>query len=60
MSTISGGAWDEAWADQVQAPLGTHSAALLGRRTFIQNKRAAARPKDLADIDALECGPADP
>jgi hypothetical protein len=28
----------------------------LGRRTFLRNKRAAGRPKDLADIDALELG----
>jgi hypothetical protein len=56
MSAISGVEWDEAWADRVAAPLGTHAVALLGRRTFIQNKRAAGRPKDLADIDALESG----
>jgi hypothetical protein len=54
MSTISGVEWDEAWADHVQAPLGSHTVALLGRQTFIQNKRAAGRPKDLADIDALQ------
>lgn len=59
MSTISGVEWDDAWADHVQAPLGAHPVALLGRRTFIQNKRAAGRPKDLADIDALESGSAD-
>jgi hypothetical protein len=59
MSTISGVEWDEAWADRVQAPLGAHTVALLGRRTFIQNKRAAGRPKDLADIDALASGPVD-
>jgi hypothetical protein len=54
MSTISGVEWEEAWTDRVQAPLGTHTAPLLGRRTFLKNKRAAGRPKDLADIDALE------
>jgi hypothetical protein len=59
MSTISGVEWDEAWADHVRAQLGRHSVALLGRRTFLQNKRAAGRPKDLADIDALESGSAD-
>ena len=56
MSTISGVDWDEAWADRVDAPFGSHVVALLGRRTFIQNKRAAGRPKDLADVDALESG----
>ena len=56
MSAISGVEWDDAWADRVNGPLGSHTVALLGRRTFILNKRAAGRPKDLADIDALESG----
>jgi hypothetical protein len=56
MSTISGVEWDDAWNDRVDAQFGSHTAPLLGRRTFIQNKRAAGRPKDLADIDALESG----
>jgi hypothetical protein len=54
MSTISGVEWDDVWADRVQAQLGSHTVPLLGRKTFIQNKRAAGRPKDLADIDALK------
>jgi len=33
-----------------------HDVAFLGRETFLKNKRAARRPKDLADIDALEYG----
>jgi hypothetical protein len=36
--------------------VGAHAVAFLGRETFLQNKRAAARPKDLADFDALEPG----
>ena len=28
----------------------------IGRAALIQNKRAAARPKDLADVAALEAG----
>jgi hypothetical protein len=30
--------------------------SFLGRETFLRTKRAAGRPKDLADIDALEPG----
>jgi hypothetical protein len=56
MSGISGVEWAEAWADRVETPLGSHRVPLLGRKTFLQNKRAAGRPKDLADIDALESG----
>ena len=56
MSTISGVEWDEVWADRVEGPFGRHSVAFLGRETFLRNKRAAGRPKDLADIDALRPG----
>jgi hypothetical protein len=56
MSTISGVEWGEVWSDRVEGPLGSHSVQFLGRETFLRNKRAAGRPKDLADIDALEPG----
>jgi hypothetical protein len=56
MSAISGVEWDEVWADRAEGPLGHHSVHFLGRATLLRNKRAAARPKDLADIDALRRG----
>jgi hypothetical protein len=33
---------------------GGHEVAFLGREAFLQNKRSSARPKALADIDALD------
>lgn len=56
MSAISGVGWDAAWSDRVEGPLGRHIVPFLGRESFLRNKRAAGRPKDLADIDALEPG----
>jgi hypothetical protein len=56
MSAISGVAWDEAWSGRMEGALGRHSVQFLGREAFLRNKRAAGRPKDLADIDALESG----
>jgi hypothetical protein len=56
MSTISGVTWAEIWAHRVDGPFGSRIASYIGRDTFIRNKRAAARPKDLSDIDALERG----
>ena len=53
MSAISGVTWDQAWHDRAMGPCGSHQVDFLGRETFLRNKRAAARPKDLADIDAL-------
>ena len=56
MSTISGVDWTEIWERRVDGPFGDRTVAYIGRDTLIRNKRAAARPKDLADIDALEQG----
>jgi len=56
MSAISGVGWDDAWSDRAAGSLGSHTVQFLGHDTFLRNKRAAGRPKDLADIDALEPG----
>src|SRR5262245_17373220 len=56
MSAISRVEWDEVWSDRVEGLLGRTRVSFLGRDTFLRNKRAAGRPKDLADIDALETG----
>jgi hypothetical protein len=56
MSAISGVEWNEAWSDRVEGSLGSHRVHFIGRETFLRNKRAAGRPKDIADIDALEPG----
>jgi hypothetical protein len=40
----------------VDGPFGDRTVAYIGRDTLIRNKRAAGRPKDLSDIDALEHG----
>ena len=53
MSAISGVSWDDASANATRGRFGSHDVAVLGRASLIQNKRAAARPKDLADLDAL-------
>lgn len=54
MTAISGISWDEAWESRVTTRVGAHDVAFLGREALLRNKRAAGRPKDLADIDALD------
>jgi len=56
MTAISGVSWDDAWRTREQGACGDQPVAFLGREAFLRNKRAAGRPKDLADIDALEPG----
>jgi hypothetical protein len=56
MSAISGVTWEEAWGSRAPGRCGSHDVAFLGREAFLRNKRVSARPKDLADIDALDPG----
>jgi hypothetical protein len=44
----------KAWARRVEARYGDLLVPILGRADLIANKRAAGRPKDLVDAEALE------
>ena len=54
MSQIDGVSWEEVWQGRETVTFGTHLVPFIGRQEFLRNKRAAGRPKDLADIAALE------
>jgi hypothetical protein len=54
MTALNGISWDDAWESRVTTRVGAHDVAFLGRDALLRNKRAAGRPKDLADVDALE------
>lgn len=53
MSGIDGVAWEEVWSGRVESQFGSCTVGFIGRAEFLKNKRAAGRPKDLADIAAL-------
>jgi hypothetical protein len=54
ITQISGVTFDEAVASRVLHEVDGRRLAFLGRAELIRNKRAAGRPKDLVDADALE------
>ena len=54
LTSISGVTFDEAWAGSIHVDLHGTPMAFLGRDELLRNKRAAARPKDLVDVAALE------
>jgi hypothetical protein len=54
MSAISGVSWDETWSKRLTVTCGGFETPFIGRDAFLQNKKSAGRPKDLADVDALE------
>lgn len=54
ITEISGVSYDEAVAEVVTGHLGPEVVRCIGLDALIRNKRAAARPKDLADVATLE------
>ncbi len=57
MSAIDGVTWEHVWAGHEVAMLGGLAIPFIGRQAFIENKRAAGRAKDLADLEALGSTP---
>ena len=54
LTELTGLAFADAWADRVQRPFGEVEVDFIGRASFIRNKRATGRTKDLADIEGME------
>ena len=53
INRIDGVEFDDGWSDRVSSELGGEPVAVLSKRALIQNKRAAGRAQDLADIERL-------
>ena len=53
MTSISGVAFDAAWASRVPTAFRQHTIHFLSRKDLIQNKKASGRTKDLADVERL-------
>jgi hypothetical protein len=53
LTAISGVEFDEAWKDRISVPIGELPVPVIGRDCLIRNKRAAGRPRDLADLADL-------
>jgi hypothetical protein len=54
ITKISGVEFDEAWSGRTEASFADVRAPVIGLAQLLANKRAAGRPQDLADVDALE------
>ena len=53
LTDVTGVAFEAAWVDRVEHAIGSAKIPFMGRRTFVMNKRAAGRTKDLADLEEL-------
>jgi hypothetical protein len=55
LTAISGVLFQDAWPARIEAEFGEAVRCnVIGLTELLQNKRASARPQDLADVDALE------
>jgi len=59
MNAISGRSFEEVWERRVEGTYGAVPVAYISLEDLLANKRAAGRPRDLADIEELG-GNADP
>src|SRR5690606_35652700 len=53
LTTIDGVTFDEAQRERVLVEIAGVQVPVIGRDPLLANKRAAGRPKDLADVEAL-------
>lgn len=54
LTSIDGVSFDRAWQGRVPAELDALPVCFIGREDLVANKRASARPQDVADISMLE------
>jgi len=54
LTTVSGVHFDSAWQNRLEIRLDEVVFNVIGRADLIENKKASGRPKDLADLAALE------
>ncbi len=54
ITAIDGVSFEQAWSTKIEATYGGVPVSYIGRDELIANKKAAARPQDLADVSYLE------
>ena len=54
LTELTGLSFADAWPDRVRRPSGDVEVDFIGRASFLVNKRATGRAKDLGDIEGME------
>ena len=54
LTELTGLTFTDAWPDRIRRAFGDVEVDFIGRASFIHNKRATGRPKDLGDIEGME------
>jgi hypothetical protein len=53
LTSISGVDFETAWSERIESEIEGVRVPVLGRQSFVANKRASGRTKDIADLEAL-------
>jgi hypothetical protein len=54
LTELTGLEFTDAWTTRIRRPFGDIDADFIDRASFLRNKRATGRLKDLADIEGME------
>ncbi|MGE5360596.1 MAG: hypothetical protein ACM3NQ_16390 [Bacteroidales bacterium] len=54
LTSLTGITFEEAWRGRVREAFGDVEVDFIGRQSFLKNKRATGRAKDLGDIEGME------
>jgi len=53
LTELTGLTFEAAWPDRIRRPFGELEVDFIDRDSFVRNKRATGRLKDLSDIEGL-------
>jgi len=53
ITSLTGVSWEQIYSNKIEGKYGDVQVNYIGREQFIANKRATARKRDLADLEAL-------
>ena len=54
LTELTGLTFEEAWRDRIRRPFGELEVDFIDRASFLRNKRATGRLKDLSDIEGMD------
>jgi len=54
ITSATGVEFEHCWVNRMDVPVGPVTAGFISREDLITNKRSAARPQDLVDVEILE------
>ena len=54
LTELTGLTFEQAWPDRIQRPFGELEVDFIDRASFMRNKRATGRLRDLSDIEGMD------